>query len=127
MAESAVTLAPGLPAAAKQTVMDEPGTKWTRTGWMHFLLAFVAFGSVLAAALVLGAVVSGQGRWHELAPVSETLGYAMTACLALFGLAQTVPALKAWFGAIEEGTARRSPRHTHPSAGASVNWLVYRS
>ena len=38
--------------------MDPPGAKWTRTGWMHFVLAFAAFASVLAAASVLGAVLS---------------------------------------------------------------------
>jgi hypothetical protein len=31
------------------------------------------------------------------------LGYAQTACLAMAGLAQTVPALRARFGAIERG------------------------
>jgi hypothetical protein len=83
--------------------MDAPDAKWTRTGWMHFVLAFVAFASVLAAALVLGAVLSHPGRWHALAPISTGLGYAMAACLALFGLAQTVPPLRARFGAIERG------------------------
>ena len=83
--------------------MDIPGTKWTRTGWIHFVLAFVAFASVLAAASVLGAVLSHPGSWHALAPVSTALGYALTACLAMFGLAQTVPALQAWFGVIERG------------------------
>lgn len=83
--------------------MDAPGVKWTHIGWMHFVLAFAAFASVLAAASVLGAVLSHPGRWHELAPVSTALGYAMTACLAMFGLAQTVPALRARFGAIERG------------------------
>ena len=83
--------------------MDPPGAKWTRTGWMHFVLAFAAFASVLAAASVLGAVLSHPGRWHALAPISTALGYAMTACLALFGLAQTVPPLRARFGAIERG------------------------
>ena len=83
--------------------MDVPGAKWTRTGWMHFVLAFVAFASVLAAASVLGVVLSHPGSWHALAPVSTTLGYALTACLAMFGLAQTVPALRAWFGVIERG------------------------
>ena len=71
--------------------MDAPGTKWTRTGWTHFLLAFVAFAAVLAAASVLGAVLSHPGRWQALGPVSTALGYAMTACLAMFGLAQTLP------------------------------------
>jgi hypothetical protein len=88
-------------AAISWFPMDTPGTKVTRTGQMHFLLAFVA--SVPAAALVLGAVLSGQGRWHELAPVSAALGYAMAACLAMFGLAQTLPALRARSGAIERG------------------------
>jgi hypothetical protein len=83
--------------------MDAPGMKWTRTGWTHFVLAFVAFASVLAAASVLGAVLSNPGTWHALAPISAALGYAMTACLAPFGLAQTVPALRARFGAIERG------------------------
>jgi hypothetical protein len=90
-------------AAINWFPMDEPGAKWTRTGWMHFVLAFVAFASVLAAATVLGAVLSHPSRWHQLAPVSTALGYAMTACLAMFGLAQTVPALRARFGAIERG------------------------
>ena len=83
--------------------MDAPGIKWTRTGWTHFVLAFICFASVLAAASVLGAVLSHPGTWHALAPISTALGYAMTACLALFGLAQTVPALRARFGAIERG------------------------
>ena len=83
--------------------MDVPGAKWTRTGWMHFGLAFVAFAAVLAAASVLGPVLSHPGTWHALAPVSTALGYALTACLALFGLAQTMPALRAWFGVIERG------------------------
>ena len=83
--------------------MDIPGAKWTRTGWIHFVLAFVAFASVLAAASVLGAVLSHPGNWHELAPVSTALGYALTACLAMLGLAQTVRALRAWFGTIERG------------------------
>ena len=83
--------------------MDAPGMKWTRTGWAHFALAFAAFGSVLAAAFVLGAVLSHPGTWHALNPVSTALGYAMTACLTLFGLAQSVPALRARFGAIERG------------------------
>ncbi len=90
-------------AAISWFPMDAPGAKHTRTGQMHFLLAFVAFFSVLAAASVLGAVLSGQGRWHELAPVSAALGYAMAACLAMFGLAQTLPALRARSGAIERG------------------------
>ncbi len=81
--------------------MDVPGTKWTRTGWTHFALAFVAFGSVLAAADVLGAVLSHPGTWHALSPVSMALGYAITASLALFGLGQTVPALRARLGAFE--------------------------
>jgi len=38
--------------------MDTPGMKWTPTRWAHFVLAFVAFASVLAAALVLGAVLA---------------------------------------------------------------------
>jgi len=83
--------------------MDAPGMKWTRRGWAHFGLAFAAFGSVMAAAFVLGAVLSHPGTWHALNPVSTALGYAMTACLALFGLAQTVPALRARSGAIERG------------------------
>lgn len=83
--------------------MDAPGAKWTRTGWTHSLLAFVAFGCVLAAAIVLGTVLSRPGTWHALAPVSTALGYAMTACLALFAPAQSVPALRAFFGAIERG------------------------
>jgi Protein of unknown function (DUF998) len=83
--------------------MDPPGAKWTRTGWMHFVLAFVAFAAVLAAAEAFGAVLSNPGTWHELAPVSQALGYALTACLALFGLAQSVPPLRARFGAIERG------------------------
>jgi len=90
-------------AAISWFPMDAPGAKWTRTGWTHFLLAFVAFASVLAAASVLGAVLSQPGRWHALAPVSMALGYAMTACLAMFGLAQTVPLLRARLGAIERG------------------------
>jgi hypothetical protein len=90
-------------AAINWFPMDEPGTKWTRTGWLHFVLAFVAFASVLAAALVLGAVLSHLGTWHALATVSMALGYAMTACLSMFGLAQTVPPLRARFGAIERG------------------------
>ena len=57
----------------------------------------------MAAALVLGAVLSSQGRWHALAPVSTALGYAMAACLAMFGLAQSLPPLRARFGAIERG------------------------
>jgi Protein of unknown function (DUF998) len=90
-------------AAISWFPMDRPSAEWTRTGQMHFVLAFVAFASVTAAALVLGAVLSGQGRWHALAPVSTALGYAMVACLAMFGLAQTVPALRERSGAIERG------------------------
>ena len=73
------------------------------TGGRHFLLAFVAFFSVLAVASVLGVALSGPGRWHGLAPVSAALGYAMAACLAMFGLPQTLPALRARSGAIERG------------------------
>jgi len=58
---------------------------------------------VLAAAAVLGAVLSGQGRWHQLAVVSSVLGYAMAACLALFGWGQSLPPLRARSGAIERG------------------------
>jgi hypothetical protein len=65
--------------------------------------AFVAFAAVLAAASVLGAVLSHPGRWQALGPVSTALGYAMTACLAMFGLAQALPLLRARFGAIERG------------------------
>lgn len=90
-------------AAISWFPMDEPGAKWTRTGRVHFVLAFVAFLSAMAAAYVLGAVLSSPGRWHALAPVSTALGYAMAACLAMFGLAQTVPALRARSGAIERG------------------------
>ena len=90
-------------AAISWFPMDARGAKWTRTGQMHFLLAFVAFASVTAAALVLGAVLSSQGRWHALAPVSSALGYAMVACLAVFGMAQTLPTLRERFGAIERG------------------------
>ncbi len=90
-------------AAINWFPMDAPGAKWSRTGWMHFVLAFVAFASVLAAASVLGAVLSHPGIWHALAPVSTALGYAMTACLAMFGLARTLPPLRARFGAIERG------------------------
>jgi hypothetical protein len=54
--------------------MDAPGTKWTRTGWTHFLLAFVAFAAVLAAASVLGAVLSHPGRWQALGPVLHSPG-----------------------------------------------------
>ena len=90
-------------AAISWFPMDVPGAKWTHTGWIHFVLAFVAFASVLAAASVLGAVLSHPGSWHALAPVSTALGWALTACLALFGLAQTVPALRAWSGVIERG------------------------
>jgi len=50
-----------------------------------------------------GAVLSHPGTWHALAPVSTALGYAMTACLAMFGLAQILPPLRARFGAIERG------------------------
>ena len=82
--------------------MDVPGAKWTRTGWMHLVLAFVAFASVLAAASVLG-TASPTPADGTAGPVSTALGYAMTACLAMFGLAQTVPALRTWFGAIERG------------------------
>ncbi len=46
---------------------------------------------------------SPPGTWHALAPVCTALGYAMTACLAMFGIAQTVPLLRARFGAIERG------------------------
>lgn len=90
-------------AAISWFPMDPPGAKWSRTGWIHFALAFVAFASVLAAASVLGAVLSHPGEWHALAPISTALGYALTACLAVFGLAQTVPPLRARFGAIERG------------------------
>ena len=75
----------------------------SRTGWTHFSLAFVAFGCVMAAASVLGAVLSHPGTWHALAPVSAVLSYAMAACLAVFGPAQSLPALRARFGAIERG------------------------
>jgi Protein of unknown function (DUF998) len=90
-------------AAISWFPMDEPGTKWTRTGWAHAALAFVAFLSVMAAADVLGAVLPGPGRWHELGPVSAALGYAMAGCLATFGWAQWVPAMRARSGAIERG------------------------
>jgi hypothetical protein len=38
-----------------------------------------------------------------LAPAPIARSYALTACLAMFGLAQTVPALLARFGAIGRG------------------------
>lgn len=55
-----------------------------------------------AAASVLGAVLSHPGTWHALAPISTALGYAMTACLAMFGRPECPP-LRARFGAIERG------------------------
>jgi Protein of unknown function (DUF998) len=83
--------------------MDAPGAGHTRTGRLHILLAFVAFLALLAAAFVLEAAVSGQGRWHQLAPVSAGLGYAMSASLVMFGWGQSVPALRALPGAFERG------------------------
>jgi Protein of unknown function (DUF998) len=88
-------------AAISWFPMDVPGGKRTGTGGIHFLLALVAFGAVTAAALVLGAVLSSQGRWHALAPASTGLGYALVACLAAFGQAQMWPALRKLSGAIE--------------------------
>lgn len=91
-------------AAISWFPMDPPGTKWSRTGWTHFLLAFVAFACVMAASYVFGAILTHPGGiWRAFAPISTALGYWMAACLAMFGPAQTYPALRARCGAIERG------------------------
>ena len=44
--------------------MDVPGSRVTRTGMLHWLLAVAAFGSLTAAAFNLGGGLAHAGRWH---------------------------------------------------------------
>ena len=83
--------------------MDAPGAARTSTGHTHGLLAIAAFGSATIAAFRLAGVLSSQGTWHSLAPVSLALGCAMLACLVAMALARSVPAVRARFGAVERG------------------------
>jgi hypothetical protein len=81
--------------------IDAPGTERTSTGQTHGLLAIAAFGSAALAALRLANVLSAQGTWRPLAPVSLGLGCAMIASLLALPFARMLPAVRARFGAIE--------------------------
>jgi hypothetical protein len=90
-------------AAISWFPMDMPGADRTPTGQMHGLLAIGAFASVTLAAFRLAGALSGQDRWHSLAPVSTALECAMGAFLITLALARALPAVRARFGAIERG------------------------
>jgi hypothetical protein len=90
-------------AAISWFPMDAPGADRTSTGQTHGLLAMAAFGGVTLAAFRLASVLSGQDRWHSLAPVSATLAIVMAALLIAMALARSLPAVRARFGAIERG------------------------
>jgi Protein of unknown function (DUF998) len=83
--------------------MDKPGTERTSTGQTHGLLAIAAFGGVTLAAFRLASVLSRQGQWHSLAPVSTILGWVMLACLIAMGASRALPPVRARFGAVERG------------------------
>lgn len=83
--------------------MDAPGADRTSTGQTHGLLAMAAFAGVTLAAFRLASVLSGQDRWHSLAPVSATLAIVMAAFLIAMVTARFLPAVRARFGAIERG------------------------
>ncbi|HYB30267.1 MAG TPA: DUF998 domain-containing protein [Solirubrobacteraceae bacterium] len=90
-------------AAISWFPMDAPDTPRTSTGAIHVLLAFVTFLSITGAAIWLGAILPNVTRWHSLGPASTVLGYAMAACLAIFGWSRLIPALRTRFGATERG------------------------
>ena len=83
--------------------MDAPDTPRTSTGVIHVLLASLAFLSIAGAAIWLGAILPNVTRWHSLHLASTVLGYAMTACLVMFGWSRGIPALRTRSGAIERG------------------------
>jgi hypothetical protein len=83
--------------------MDAPSAERTTTGQVHGLLAIAAFGSVTAAAFKLAHALDQGAVWHHLAPASSGLGWLMLACLLGMALRRSVPAVRAWFGAIERG------------------------
>jgi hypothetical protein len=81
--------------------MDAPGTRRTRTGASHGLLASAAFLAISLAALRLGTVLHAGARWHSFAAVSTAFGWAMIVTLLAMLAARSVPAVAARFGAIE--------------------------
>jgi hypothetical protein len=81
--------------------MDAPGAAGTVTGQTHRILAFLAFGAVTAAALVLSARLQSWDHWHDLAPLSSGLGWAMLVCVLAMLLARDVQRSRQWFGAAE--------------------------
>lgn len=83
--------------------MDAPGSPGTPTGHAHGLIAIVTFGSATIAAFRLGAALTGEVRWHSLAPVSTGLAWAMVACIVGMALGRASPGIRSWFGAVERG------------------------
>jgi hypothetical protein len=81
---------------------DQSGNRFeTVKGTIHMLLAFVAFGSVAAAATSLGGLFSHDLAWHGVKGLLVALGWVVLAGAVATALALIGARLKRIFGLIE--------------------------
>ena len=80
--------------------MDAPGAPKSGVGRVHNLLAFVAFGSVTAAAFVAGGLLHDNG-YPELATIGTVFAVIMAVGAVLLLLTRVSAPLRGAFGAAE--------------------------
>ncbi len=83
------------------TPMDAPAAATTRSGRVHNLLAFAAFGTATATAFVAAGTFSADTAWHAIALPSTVLGIVMAVGSAGALAALPSPAIRRVFGAFE--------------------------
>jgi hypothetical protein len=81
---------------------DQSGNRFgSRSGTIHMLLAFLAFGAVAASATGLGGLASHYTAWHGIKSLVGTLGWIVLVGAVATALALVGPRLKQIFGLIE--------------------------
>ena len=81
--------------------MDAMGTRATRTGVTHNLLAFATFGSATAAGFVVRIPLHDSPDWSSFETLSTTFAIVMLAGSLLTIATGAIPGTRRWFGALE--------------------------